>query len=191
MFDLYFEIRKRICPYEIIIKNIPPKQEILDIGCGQCVTLEYILKNKDFVSYTGIDKKIKKSNKTKKWSSKNLHLIEDSIENCNIDFSKFDTILMIDVMHHIKKDNQKIIIEKILSKMKIGSTLIYKDISNKNLFKGFANKLHDLLFNLDIIHYYQSKKIIEFAEKSLKITKIKKFNIQVLWYDHEFLIINK
>jgi len=49
MFDLYFEIRKRICPYEIIIKNIPPKQKILDIGCGQCVTLEYILKNKDFV----------------------------------------------------------------------------------------------------------------------------------------------
>ncbi len=191
MRDLYFEIRKRICPYDIIVKNIPTKQKILDIGCGQFVTLEYIFNNKDFVSYTGIDKKITKREKIKKFDNNNLYLIEDSIEKNNLDFSKFDTILMIDVMHHIKKNKQKIIIEKILSGMRVGSTLIYKDISNKNLFKGLANRLHDLLFNLDFIHYYQSKKIVEFAEKNLKIKKIKKFNIQVLWYDHEFLIIHK
>ena len=30
MIDLYFEIRKRICPFKIIVDYIPPQTKILD-----------------------------------------------------------------------------------------------------------------------------------------------------------------
>ena len=98
---------------------------------------------------------------------------------------------MIDVMHHLNKKNQKKIIENILKNMKKNSTLIYKDISNKNPVKSLLNRIHDFFFNFQVINYYELKKIISFVKKNLKIKDLKIFIIQVLWYDHEFLIINK
>ena len=191
MIDLYFEIRKRICPFNLIMNYIPPKQKILDIGCGNSILYQYFLKDNNYISYTGMDKKTKKIDKFKNLNIKKFFFINQSIENSKIDISKYDCILMIDIMHHLKKNHQKRIIEKILLEMKNGSTLIYKDISNQNFFKGLANRLHDLIFNMQFIHYYESKKIIDFARNNLKIKKIKRFNAQVYWYDHEFLIINK
>ena len=69
--------------------------------------------------------------------------------------------------------------------------LIYKDISNKNFIKPLVNRLHDLIINFQFISYYEPSEIINFAKKEMKINDIKKFNIQTLWYEHEFLIINK
>ena len=83
------------------------------------------------------------------------------------------------------------VIENILKKMNKGSILIYKDISSKNFIKSLINRLHDLVISFQFISYYESSKIINFAKEELKIDSIKRFNIQVLWYDHEFLIINK
>ena len=75
--------------------------------------------------------------------------------------------------------------------MKKGSILIYKDISNKNFIKSSINRLHDLIFSFQFINYYDSKRIVNFAKKQLDITDIKEFNVNLYWYEHNFLIICK
>ena len=191
MIDIYFEIRKRICPFHEVVNQIPMGKKILDIGCGNGLLYKYFLNNKDYISYTGIDKNLKKLQKLQQKSPNNVYFLDKKIEDILEDIINYDCILMIDVMHHVNKKYQKMVIENILKKMNKGSILIYKDISSKNFIKSLINRLHDLIISFQFISYYESSKIINFAKEELKIDSIKRFNIQVLWYDHEFLIINK
>ena len=98
---------------------------------------------------------------------------------------------MIDVMHHINKNNQEKLITNILQNMKVNSILIYKDISNRNFFYALMNWFHDFIFNFQIIHYLDSKKILEISNNINNTFIINHFYKRILWYDHEFLIIRK
>jgi len=191
MIDIYFEIRKRICPFHEVANQIPLKKKILDIGCGNGILYKYFLDNKNYISYTGIDKNLKRLRKLQQKIPNNVYFLNRKIEDILEDIKNYDCILMIDVMHHINKKYQKMVIENILKNMNKGSMLIYKDISNKNFIKPLVNRLHDLIINFQFISYYEPSEIINFAKKEMKINDIKKFNIQTLWYEHEFLIINK
>ena len=136
MFDLYFEIRKRICPFHEVANQIPLKKKTLDIGCGSGILYKYFLNNKDYISYTGIDKNIKKLQILQQESPSNVFFLDRKIEDILEDINNYDCILMIDVMHHINKKYQKMVIEKILINMNKGSVLIYKDISSKSFIKS-------------------------------------------------------
>ena len=154
------------------------------------VVIDYF-KDKDFISYTGVDKNLKRIKRLQNINSNNVYFLNMKFEDILNDIKKYDCILIIDVMHHLSKKFQKIAIESILSNMNKGSILIYKDISNKNFIKSLINRIHDFIFSCQLINYYESNRIINFAKNNLGIRNIKKFNIQILWYDHEFLIINK
>ena len=53
----------------------------------------------------------------------------------------YDVILIIDIMHHIKKNLQEKLIQKTLSNMKKDSILIFKDISNRNIFFSLCSSI--------------------------------------------------
>ena len=177
------KLRKIILPIELITKNIPINSNILDIGCGRNQIYKKI--NMDQMqSYTGLDLMIKDETISKK-----IKVFNSSWEKFLEEIVNYDVILIIDILHHIKKLDQKILIETTLKNMKNGSTLIYKDISNKNFFFSLMNRLHDLIYNFTIINYYDSDKIISYLrDESYRYNYFKK---RIFWYDHEFLIIKK
>ena len=81
MIDIYFEIRKRICPFHEVANQIPLKKKILDIGCGNGILYKYFLDNKDYISYTGIDKNIKKLQILQQESPSNVFFLDRKIED--------------------------------------------------------------------------------------------------------------
>ena len=179
---IYFKIRPLILPIEDILKWIPINANILDLGCGKGIIANYI---NNFNSYLGVDLVINssdKNNKIKFEKSNCLSFIER-------DINKFDTFLVIDLLHHIPKRLQEPFLNNLISKMKSGDTLIIKDIYPKNLFTKFWNSFHDLLISKQIIRYFNFKDF----EKSLGAeTKIKKrYFIRLFLYDHYFLILRK
>jgi len=182
-----FFLRKIICPFDEIVKVIPENKKILDLGCGNAIILDFLSKKK-FKNYTGIDPKLKKNHNKK---NNKIKLKSTNAENYFRNIQKYDCILIIDLMHHINKEKQDNFIKTILENMQINSILIYKDISNRNTFFGLMNKIHDLIYNFQIIYYFNPKKIIELSSRLPGQFKIKHFYKRVLWYDHEFLIINK
>ena len=176
-------LKKLIYPYEIILNNIPNNAKIIDIGCGDGHLYNDIDKNK-IISYTGIDPKIKKNIKSEKFK-----IINDNINNITEQVNKYNCIIMIDVMHHLEKDNQENIFKKIIYNMSSETVFIYKDISNRNFFYSNINKLHDLIYNFDFINYYSAENIINVLNNN-KSLKYKHFFKRIFWYDHEFFIIN-
>jgi len=180
--NLYSSLRKIIYPYDFLIKNIPPNSNILDIGCGN----SHILSDYKYLkmkSYTGIDPKIKKNIIKKKF-----RILKFKIQEITHEIKDYNCILMIDVMHHLKKQDQEIIFEEITNNMSNNSIFIYKDISNQNKFFGFMNKMHDLFYNFEKINYLESKKIFSILNKNTKLNYVHYYK-RVLWYDHEFIII--
>ena len=179
------KLRKYIYPRNIILDLIPTDAKILDLGCGQGDIFELLKNKKNVQYYKGIDPKLKFES-----INKNFELLTLKIENVITDISKFNCILMIDVLHHIKKNDQKSLIEKIINQLSAGSFLIYKDISNRNKFFSLMNKLHDLIYNREFINYYETDLIIDFIKEEKNIS-FNRFFHRIFWYDHEFLIIQK
>ena len=179
---IYFKIRPLILPIEDILKWIPINANILDLGCGRGIITKYI---NNFNSYLGIDLVIN--------SFDNDNRIKFEKSNClsfiDRDISKFDTILIIDLLHHIPKRLQESFLKNLISKMKSGDTLIVKDIYPKNLFTKFWNSFHDLLISKQFIRYFNFKDF----EKSIGNDVIikRKYFLRLFLYDHYFLILRK
>ena len=179
---IYFKIRPLILPIDDILKWIPINSNILDLGCGRGIIANYI---KNFNSYLGIDLVIhtfEKGSKIKFKKSNCLNFIEK-------DISKFDTFLLIDILHHIPKNFQESFFNNLISKMKSGDTLIVKDIYPKNFFTKFWNAFHDRLISKQIIRYFDFKNFEKSIKADIKIEK--KYYLRLFLYDHYFLILRK
>ena len=73
MIDLYFEIRKRICPFDEVAKRIPTKQKILDLGfVGEPISVNSSFINDNIITIAS--KKV--SRKTSKIIASEIELFE-------------------------------------------------------------------------------------------------------------------
>ena len=179
---IYFKIRSLILPIDDILKWIPINANILDLGCGKGIIANYI---KNFNSYLGIDLVIHSSEKDSKIKFKKSNCLS-FIEK---DISRFDTFLVIDILHHIPKRLQESFLNNLISKMKTGDTLIIKDIYPKNIFTKFWNAFHDFLISKQVIRYFNFDDFEERIETNIKIKK--KYFLRLFLYDHYFLILSK
>ena len=179
---IYFKLRPLILPINEIIKFIPHNAFILDIGCGKGILTNYIF---DFNKYTGVDLAIPILS-----NNDNIEFIKsDCLSFISNDLSKFNTFLIIDLLHHIPKTKQEIFLNQIISNMKIGDRLIIKDIFPKNFITKFWNVLHDLLVAQQLISYFEFLKFEKNLNTDFKI--ISRFHKRIFLYDHYFLVIEK
>ena len=160
---IYFKIRSFILPIGDILKWIPINACILDLGCGKGILANYI---KNFNTYLGVDLVVPLSDDAK---------IKFKKSNClnfiNNDISKYNTFLIIDLLHHIPKKLQESFLINLTSKMKSGDILIIKDINPKNFFTKFCNAFHDLLISKQIIRYFNFSHFEENITSDLLIKK--------------------
>lgn len=179
---IYLKLRPIILPINQIVGLIYENAMILDLGCGKGILTKYI---KNFQQYTGVDIVIP--------SLINDHKIKFVKSDCLLfiknDLSKFNTFLLIDLLHHIPKKNQENFVNNLISKMKKGDQLIIKDIYPKNLITKFWNAFHDLFFSQQIIRYFDFFKF----EKNLNpdIELVSHFHQRIFLYDHYFLVLKK
>ena len=169
-------LRKKIYGYEIIKNFIDQDKDysILDLGCGKIpFFLEF---KKNFRNYQGIDVSINDN------VYSNVNLKNKSIDQIDIkEMNKYDLILLIDVMHHLRID----VIERLLLKftqLNPGKIIIIKDPIDLNLFYKTIHILHDLVINREIIHFKGHQLVDTYMRKYIDI-KIIKNNF---WYKNIF-----
>ena len=179
---IYFKIRSFILPIDDILRFIPNKSHILDLGCGKGILTNYL---KNFEYYLGVDltvQSVPNDIRVNFEKSNCLSFVEQNL-------SKFDTFLVIDLLHHIPKNLQESFLNNLISKMKRGDTLIIKDIYPKNLFTKFWNSFHDLLISRQFVRYFNFYIFEKNLGSDVKI--IKNYFIRIFLYDHYFLILHK
>ena len=180
--NIYLKLRPLILPINEIVKWIPDNASILDLGCGKGVLTQYL---KNFIQYLGVDMTVPGHS-----NQYNINFIQSDCTNfIKKDISKFNTFMIIDLLHHLPKKNHISFLDNIILKMKHGDILIIKDIYPRNFITKFWNSFHDFLISKQIINYF------DFAnfEKNLKVNckVIKNYHKRILLYDHYFLILKK
>lgn len=140
-----------------ILKNI--KGKVLDIGCGICTKVDFLKGNKD-ITYLGIDHSTIAIKKAKERGF-NAHVMSATKLHFK---NKFDYILSIGMLEHIKEDEK--VIEECRKNLKKGGKFILETTINKEMFGPM---------DIEAGHYrrYNPTELIKMIKKHrLKVKKV-------------------
>ena len=149
--------RPYICPFDALIPWVPDQGSILDVGCGSGLFLGLALSLKPGITGIGFDANARAIDMAQAmcrsaFSDRRLIFELRSVDAPWPD-GTFDAVSMIDVLHHIPPENQKKAVEKLFTALNVGGVLIYKDMGSEPKLYAWWNRLHDLLFARQWIHY--------------------------------------
>lgn len=148
---MYDFLRAQILPLEEINKAIPKKSKVVELGCGEGVISRYLALTPSR-QITGID--IDKS-RLKVSSKKNIKFICADITKTNL--KGFDSAVISDVLHHLKKKDQKKLLEHLSKSFRKDDVLVIKEIDTKEFIRCNLSRLWDfLLYPKDKISYWDS-----------------------------------
>ncbi|MEP6747827.1 MAG: 1-acyl-sn-glycerol-3-phosphate acyltransferase [Bacteroidota bacterium] len=158
--------------YKVFNELLPQTGSILDIGCGYGF-MSYML---HFVSpqrqITGLDydeQKIATANHCFSNDSTINFVHTDVMEYT---FEKYDAIVMMDILHYLQPDQQKIVIEKCIRNIRPGGSIVIRD-GNKDLEKRqkgteltekFSTEIFGFNKTAGGLHFLSGSTIKEIAE---------------------------
>jgi hypothetical protein len=67
-------------------------------------------------------------------------------------------------MHHVPSERQADLIAVAAEHLNDGGLLLYKDMASRPLWRGWANRLHDLVLAHEWIHYVELDEVINWAK---------------------------
>ena len=185
--------RPYICPFDVLINECAGSKTIMDIGCGSGQFLLLLSKYTNAAKLGGIEISSTLVNNARQLlsSQRKTNFQVEVYDGTHIpDFiCEFDTLVLIDVFHHIPEKEQLNFIAALYSKMKPGSKLIFKDINAAHPFV-LMNKIHDTLLGGGA-----GKEIsISAAEQMLQQAGFKILSVSkktMIWYPHYTIVCAK
>jgi 2-polyprenyl-3-methyl-5-hydroxy-6-metoxy-1,4-benzoquinol methylase len=154
---IYAYIRSKILPIEKIERFIP-EGRILDVGCGYGITTIYFaLKNikRNVVGSELMKERVRIANKI----SREIPNVNFEANNLIESNDKFNSIVAIDLLHHIKNKDKEVFIKKCKKVLGKKGILIIKDIDKKPRHKYLWNYVHDKLMTRDKLYFYSLKQM--------------------------------
>ena len=154
--------RPSICPYDPIIRWVPPGVSVLDVGCGAGALLALLSERGQIASAIGCDISPAGIAAAK---AAQARLTRNVLDFCQIsDFNempakRFDVVVMVDVLHHIPPPRQPEAIRAAARRVAAGGRLIYKDMTQHPFWRRWANTAHDLLLARQLVHYVSPDRV--------------------------------
>ena len=200
-----FKTRYRpfICPLDLVLSRIPEGSHLYDIGCGTGALLYLALKFRSVKVAHGYDISLEAVRASEAFNKNiqiggsagevspvhtpNFKVVHMQPEETPPDFSGYDTVSMIDVLHHIPFEQQDNFLVKTIRSMEPGSRLIIKDIEASLTIGAFFNQLHDLLLSREWVYQRRSKDIVQVLQ-STGASVSQPIIRWTLWYPH-FLMV--
>ncbi|UAY51301.1 class I SAM-dependent methyltransferase [Ferruginibacter albus] len=190
---LKIKYRSLICPFISLIQMVKPGEKVGDVGCGSG---QFLLLLSNFASPSYLF---------------GIEITQRLIDNANNLFSELpagsygfktydgisfpeelkemDVIFLIDVLHHVPKQNRELFIANLAKSLKPGARLVLKDIDASSPFV-YCNKLHDLIFAGEIgneISFNKAKTLLQ--DNGLEIIEQNKRLMYV--YPHYTIVAKK
>ncbi len=184
--------RPFICPFKDLLELIPDDVDsMLDVGCGNGFFSLLALQYNKISNATGIDLNSNSiSNAKKAFATQKMHIsgtakFISSEAELFTNSTKFDAIVMIDVLHHVPSIEVISFVERYVKLLADNGTLIIKDMGVNSWWRKAANQLHDLVIAREWIHHIPPTQLVEMLKKSeLCLSKDKYFEWNTYWYEH-------
>ncbi len=161
--------RPTICPYHILIDQVPPSVRVLDVGCGAGLFLGMLAADNRIDGGLGFDSSAPAISMA---SSMARELPEAHALSCQcLDATQpwpkgeVDLISLIDVMHNVPPAAQRGVFAEAAARAAPGKWFPYKDMARRPLWRAIANRLHDLVVAREWIHYVDFQDILRWGAK--------------------------
>lgn len=173
MISVYDVLRSAILPLSLIDRYLPKKGTIIDLGCGQGIITSYIAGNKSRL-VIGVDLDTSRLGKS---TAKNLKFVNANI--VDYDLKKPDGIVISDVLHHLERNDQNKLLEKISKGLNKSGVFIIKEIDTREFIRSRLSRFWDFVFYpKDKIAYWDSPTLIKKLQTlgfSVKMQKASRF----------------
>jgi 2-polyprenyl-3-methyl-5-hydroxy-6-metoxy-1,4-benzoquinol methylase len=185
------QLRKVVCPIDEVCKCVPTGVSVFDLGCGTGAMLLEVIKTRN-VSVVGGSEIFPSLLEVASSSvARELGVAGNFIEAtmppaC---LSEFDCVTLIDVLHHIPKQEQAAYLTEMAANMKSGARLVLKDIDASSPLVWF-NRLHDAVFagnGFQEVGIGEAERMV--ADSGLVLENTRR--MRKLWYPHYFIIARK
>jgi 2-polyprenyl-3-methyl-5-hydroxy-6-metoxy-1,4-benzoquinol methylase len=189
--------RPYVCPFDRLVGHVPEGSNVLDIGCGAGLLfalmagLRYDFIGVGFdVSQSAIDLAKSMAKRVVAPASRAQLFFERLDIGAAWPSGSFDVVFLVDVLHHVKPECQRAFLGRVISKVKQGGTLVYKDIASHPWWKAQANRLHDLIVAREFISYVPAAQVEKWAELEGMVI-IERETINRLWYKHDLRVMKR
>lgn len=183
--------RPYICPFELLLEEIPPGSRVLDVGCGGGLFLGLAAETGRLGAGLGFD-----SNRAAIAEAKRLEIAGEAPEFIHLDVAEpwpdgpFEMVSMIDVMHHVPEAARASIFGQVADRLGPGGLFLYKDINSADRARAFANRMHDLALARQWVHYLPAERAREMAAAA-GLEEIRYEKVNRLWYGHDLHVFRR
>ena len=146
-------------PLAKIDAALPRTGTIYDVGCGEGVIANYISRTSQRI-IIGIDQDQArlKAGKLSSTSSNVTFVKSDIITH---KYSRMNGCVISDVLHHLSKQSQRKLLQRISAAMKPGGVLVIKEINRSDMVLSKLSRLWDfVLYPKDTINYFSQAEIV-------------------------------
>lgn len=172
----YDKLRSFIFPFDRIIREIPDRGRILDIGCGHGTLPLKIAKKKRGVRVLGVELSSKRvlTAREKSRCFRNVEFVDCDFSKFR-ESGKFDTITCIDVLHHMPRSMHTGVLRKVCRMLNPDGLFILVEIDRHPFPKYLWNYMHDMATTRSRdLNYIPKRDAIEMVESAgLSVKSIK------------------
>ena len=187
-------LRPYVCPFHILVDLIPLEANILDVGCGAGLFILVLARLGRIQSAVGFDADqlaIQVAQGAAQKLPKSERIRFEHRDAAEIwPAGRFDVVCLIDVMHHLRPEQQAELLMTAAEHVADNGILLYKDMARRPHWRAWANRLHDLLSVGEWIYYAKLDDVISWGRrKGLRVDRTG--SIDMLWYRHEWCILRR
>jgi 2-polyprenyl-3-methyl-5-hydroxy-6-metoxy-1,4-benzoquinol methylase len=124
--------RPYICPFEHLLSHIPEGARALDVGCGGGLFLGLAAELGRLERGTGFDVSPLAIQAANLIRVRTPLTFEHVAPGADWPKGKFNLVTMIDVMHHIPRDERAVVFLRIRERLEPDGILLYKDINSND-----------------------------------------------------------
>jgi len=192
--SLIQRLRPLICPFEPLISALPDDGRVLDVGCGTGALILAASVAGKVREALGVDISAEALVQARLTASERLgfsaRLTFQQCESPAEIQGQWETVIMVDVLHHVPIKMQEIFWKAAAVRVSSGGRLIYKDMCHRPLWRVGMNRLHDLVVAKQWIREVPLETVKTWASESgFKVVHEQRYTR--LWYGHELLILEK
>ena len=184
--------RPLICPLELVLEEIPHGGRLFDIGCGTGALLHLALRLRSLESAHGCDISASAVEASAAFEANpcQFRVTLLAAEDTPPDLSGYDTITMIDVLHHLPPNQQDDFLRKLINRMDRSASLILMDIEASHILGSWCNQIHDLLLAREWVHPRRASDVAKVLQGAgANVAKL--LYRRTFWYPHFQIVATK
>lgn len=188
------EYRSHICPLHEVIREVPPRSSVLDVGCGHGLLLNLLASLGLIRQGHGFDVAapavaVAREVADKRRLSSVVAFEHRSIEQ-GVPSLGNEVVTVVDVLHHVPDQHKAVFVDALCDVVPKGGRLIVKDMVVRPRWRAAANRIHDLIMARQWVEHVEPEQVEAWAvRRGMRVTRRDHFN--TLWYGHWLLVMEK